>query len=164
MTSTWIKVKLLRKSRCTNLRLNAASQYSMTTTTNSHCTLTLILPTFFLAFPSSTKPHKTYFPIIYLYTTKCNKMTAVHLQLCTLPEATIVTFTFQYQSTLDKISGSESFTRWLAPWSELGARGASWGMLYYALGSPPPLWGQGVRGAPSSLPSLPGHSPHFPHP
>ena len=41
--------------------------------------------------------------------------------------------------------------------SELGARGASWGMLYYVLGSQPPLWGQGVRGAPSSLPSLPEH-------
>ena len=39
--------------------------------------------------------------------------------------------------------------------SELGVRGASWGMLYYVLGSPPPLWGQGVRGAPISLPSLP---------
>ena len=27
--------------------------------------------------------------------------------------------------------------------SELGARGVSRGMLYYVLGSPPPLWGQG---------------------
>ena len=33
----------------------------------------------------------------------------------------------------------------------------SWGMLYYVLGSPPPLWGQGVREAPSWLPSLPAH-------
>ena len=49
-----------------------------------------------------------------------------------------------------KISGSKSFTR-----SELGA---SLGMLYYVLGSPSPLWGQGVRGAPSSLPLLPAHS------
>ena len=33
-------------------------------------------------------------------------------------------------------------------------------MLYYVLRSPPHLWGQGVRGALSSLPSLPAHSPH----
>ena len=34
--------------------------------------------------------------------------------------------------------------------SELGARGASWGMLYYVLGSPPSLWGQGARGSKGS--------------
>ena len=34
--------------------------------------------------------------------------------------------------------------------SKLGVRGASWGMLYYVLGSPPPLWGQGVRGSKGS--------------
>ena len=39
--------------------------------------------------------------------------------------------------------------------SELEARGASWCMLYYVLGSPPPLWGQGVRGVPQLTPLTP---------
>ena len=58
--------------------------------------------------------------------------------------------------------GSELGASWEPAGSKLGARGVSWGMLYYVLGSPPPLWGQEVRGAPSSLPSLPAHSPCSP--